>query len=353
MMTAYFYNAKCADAFRLEYTGNDGSIHNIMIDGGFSATYRQLLRSEINKIEIIDLWIATHLHDDHINGIVAYIKDVNQSIMMDKVQMWLYNLPRWEDVVKISDDVSVATGMRSSNILSSFLIAKSKNRSNIVAGNSVNIAGLQIEVLSPDESSLSLLQSKYSNKDVDFEHIEDCKVSSSMSAKTDDYHYRLENFTLDMFEEDDNVENGSSIATLITYEGKSVLWLSDSHPSIIISALSNLGYSKKNPLSCDIVQVAHHGSRLNNSLLLFEMIKCKTYIFSANGENRYYLPSKLTLARILRNPQRDVVNDRYQIHFTADNKTLRRIFAIDTKDIFDRLNFEVYYNNSKAIQIDL
>jgi beta-lactamase superfamily II metal-dependent hydrolase len=159
-------------------------------------------------------------------------------------------------------------------------------------------------------------------------------------------------FDIEKWVEDDSVENGSSISVLTEYQDRRILWLSDAHPNIIVTALKNLGYSKNNPLICDWVKVTHHGSSGNNSNQLYEMIRSENYLLSTNGENLHCLPKKDCLARILRNDQR-LLDSHYKFYFTYDNKLLRNIFAVDGELIFTKLNFTVNFPNeiSKMIEV--
>lgn len=122
-----------------------------------------------------------------------------------------------------------------------------------------------------------------------------------------------------------SVENASSIAALFECEGKTVLWLSDSVPSVIIHSLSKLGYSEANKLRCDVVLVSHHGSAANNSLALLKMIQCDKYIFSADGINRHCLPNKETIARIIFASSKLPVT----LYFNYDDGRLMRMFKQD------------------------
>ena len=79
-MNVYFYQAECGDAARIHYMGTDGKMHNIFIDAGFERTFRHVLSEQIKSIieskELIDLWVVSHIHDDHIGGVLMYIKAI-------------------------------------------------------------------------------------------------------------------------------------------------------------------------------------------------------------------------------------------------------------------------------------
>ncbi len=359
-MEIYFYQADCGDAARICYLGNDDFFHNVLIDSGRSKTFRHILIEQIkgikSKEEYIDLWITSHIHDDHIGGIVKYIKAVQSGEIQDIVKRWFYNPPRIavktsiDDQSRISSPVSIKQG----DLLSQYLEETQQfPQEDIVNLHTENLYGLEITVLSPSKEKLNELRTKYKDEDVQLERIENESISIPISVSNNDYLKSIDSFDLNKWTEDKSVENGSSISVITEFQGKRVLWLADAHPSDIVSSLKELGYSASNKIECEWVKVAHHGSKGNSSDELYSMIECSNYLFSANGENRDYLPNKEAIVRILRNSNRDMEN-KYNIVFTYDNDTLRSIFSIDGAETFEKWNFEVRYPSSeKFIKIVL
>jgi beta-lactamase superfamily II metal-dependent hydrolase len=311
-----------------------------------------------NEKELIDLWIISHIHDDHIGGAVAYIKAIKDGEFDDVVQSWFYNPPRKSlNNIKTTDSkfISEAKSITQGDTIAKYLTSINKLpvidiTSEIIF---VDIFGLKINILSPDVSRLNSLRIKYpieSQKPFEKNEIE--SISKAKAAPKYDYHIPLMQFNLEKWQEDDSVENGSSISVLTEYQDKRVLWLADANPNTIVSTLKNLGYSKNNPLICDWVKVTHHGSRGNNSSELYEMIRCENYLISANGENLHCLPTKECLARILRNEKR-TLSSEYKFHFTYDNQLLRSMFDVDGNDIYKELNFTMHFPKgiSKMINV--
>jgi glyoxylase-like metal-dependent hydrolase (beta-lactamase superfamily II) len=97
-MDIYFYKAECGDASRIRFYGTDDKYHNVFIDSGYRRTFKNIIDSQIQEIieneEIIDLWIISHIHDDHIGGIEQYIKQIEIGQSKDIVYSWFYNNPR-------------------------------------------------------------------------------------------------------------------------------------------------------------------------------------------------------------------------------------------------------------------
>lgn len=354
-MELFCYQAECGDAIRIRYIGNDKKPHNIFLDSGYERTFRHILQYEIDAIkqagEFIDLWIVSHIHDDHIGGITKYIKLIKDNEFTDITKKWFYNPPRnYAQSVKNSDDISSAKSIRQGDILYDYLFQNNKlPESDIISSSEYrDIFGLKITVLSPTSKSINELRKKYSDGR-SLEKSEDESVSKAKSALNFDYHLILESFNLSDFDEDDSLENRSSISAIFEYEDRKILWLADSHPSVISESLSNMGYSNSNPLECDFVIVSHHASKGNNSSGLYNIIKCNNYIISSNGENKYFLPTKEALSRIIRNEFRDL-KSTCNLFFTYDTLNLREMFVSDESNRY-KWNFKTHFSNKKLIHL--
>lgn len=353
-MQLYCYQAECGDAFRIRYIGNDSKAHNIFIDSGYERTYRHILQSEIEAIsktnEAIDLWVVSHIHDDHIGGIIKYIKVIKDNEVAEIVNEWYYNPPRDYTPLKQQNSISSASSIDQGDFLYDYLYQIGKlplfDIVNDLEG--IDFYGLKIEILSPSTENLQRLRDKY-KKDIPLERNEYDEISSAKSSSNNDYNIPLGAFSLNSAKEDKSEENGSSISILATYEDTKILFLADSHPSIITSCLKKKGYSDKEPLECDYVVVSHHGSEGNNNSDLYSLIKCNNYIFSTNGE-KHNLPNKSVLAQILRNRHRDI-KERYNIYFPYRTDILSDIFHIDGEEVYNQWNFKVHLSGNKMLKL--
>lgn len=346
------YNAGCGDAFKIEFNGKSGLRH-LLLDAGYTRTYRNVLAAEFALMEKnnlrIDLCIATHIHDDHIGGLKSWISAIEAKRANDIVEQWWFNSPRMLSMkVHKSESISTPQSIRQADVLTRYLVNNHTLCTKPIVFNKepYNLDGMDIFVLSPDVETYRKLVGKYMDHKIQLESIEDHFTTRAIGAKVRDYHKILEDIDLSMWEEDKNLENRSSIALLTRFENKSILWLSDAHPSVIVRSLEELGYSDKNPVECDYVKISHHGSFGNNSTKLYQMIKCRKYILSSNGTNVHGLPSKACLAQILTNPSR-AKNDFYSFYLTSDDEILRTIFAIDGDMVYQKYNFEMIYPNER------
>ncbi|WP_417353168.1 ComEC/Rec2 family competence protein [Flavobacterium alkalisoli] len=353
-MTVKFFRAECGDAASIRYYGNDSKFHNIFIDSGYERTFRHILEDEIKNIielgERIDLWVISHIHDDHIGGVLKYIDTIKSGEFEDIVDQFFYNPPRKYSFNVSPDPISKPVSINQGDILYEYLKSTNKLLDIKLTRNisPIDKYGLNITVLSPDSDKLNKLHSKYplgsSNM---LEKEEDESSSDAISQATSDHHLQLDDFNVLTMKEDTSIENGSSISIITEYKGASVLWLADSHPSNIVSSLRSLGISEFSKLNVDVVKVSHHGSAGNNSTELYSLINCNKYVFSVNGENKYHLPAKECIARILKVPNRNTSSE-YSLYFTHNDDILKSIFDADNNGI-EKYNFSTIFSAEKEI----
>ncbi|WP_447642608.1 MULTISPECIES: MBL fold metallo-hydrolase [Chitinophagaceae] len=357
-MRIRFYKVECGDAASVFFKGTDGKEHYIFIDAGYERTYKYVLSSEIKHIDNpagqIDLWVVSHIHDDHIGGVISYVKAIKREEIKDIVSQWWYNPPYniinitsdQKPTIRFSEAKSAAQGEKLTSYLSSN--GKLPVLDIIQNGKTHDFSGIKITVLSPTENALQKLRKKYS----EISNLWANEISEAKSAKPNDYQQKADGFDLDVFTEDPSVENESSISLLMEKDNKKILWLADAIPSTIINSLKHLGYSNEDPIIVDLVKVAHHGSCGNNSNDLYNLIQCNRYVFCANGDNKYQLPSKECIVRILKNKNRPD-GSFYELIFPNDTKDLRGMFDIDGSTIFEKLNFKMTFSDDRLKWIDI
>lgn len=361
-MLIRLYQAECGDAARIMYSDQSGIFRNIFIDAGFERTYYSVLAEDISRLryqgQMIDCWVLTHVHEDHIGGVLSYIDSINRKEIPDIVTRWIYNSPQKKSGKEIPavrpGGSSTAMSFRQGDIIDDFLKMRTgfEFEDFSTASKTLHLEDLDISFLSPGNESLRKLRNLYSKRAGAMLQSEDDDISVAKAAITPDYHVKLENLANDQFKQDKSVENGSSIAIQISSGDITMLWLADSHPSVVVQALKEAGYNPANPLKCNVVQLSHHGSKFNNSPELFSMISCTNYIISANGYNNYQLPHKECLANLLLNDHRDI-SLPYKLYFNYDNEMLRSIFDRDGDNAFDRYNFSTVFPEDGKKYLDL
>lgn len=347
------YRAMCGDAFHLQYVGESGKRRHIFLDMGHSKTYTLLLREVILKLvgasEQIDALFLSHIHDDHVGGASRFIKEMQRDGNLEgAVGHWFYNAPRKYDAEPTlgSKDGVLCGIVYGDKIYEHIMASSPSDLRDVTAGQVYLVDGMRITILSPDKNALNRLRDKYSNRRPLCKSETD-EASVEAGRATDDYSTPLHQFDTNDFQEDSNIENASSIAALFELNGKRILWLSDSVPSVVVKSLSELGISESNRLHCDAVLLSHHGSASNNSLALFWMISADKYIISADGINRHCLPNKETVARIVSASLHIPIT----LYFNYDDGRMKGMFRTDNpEEVKSKLNIH-YLEEGEAIEI--
>lgn len=310
-MQTHFLPAFHGDAIWITYQDSNNIFRNILIDGGPSETYGG--KDKKGKIEFgalaetigaikkrgqrIDLLILTHVDDDHIEGLIEWINDDEKATeLIDKI--WFNSGRLIFEHFKVPDivenhialspgditDTAISDGVTFERLIKDKGIWEYKI---IEQGVTKELLDLKFRILSPDETGLRKLLHKWEEEEPE-----------SLTAGVKDYKKSIkELLASDSYSKDPSVHNGSSIAFILTYKEKDMLFLADAHPEKIISGLEYFGFTKENPLVCEFIKVSHHGSKYNTSYKLLELIESPTYVISSNGSQRS--PYKQTLARII------------------------------------------------------
>lgn len=324
-MKIKFLKAGNGDSFLLSF--NDG-IHNrnILIDGGTADTYYAQssntdgeLRIELNSIkkkgECIDLMILTHIDNDHICGILKWFElDSNANELIKNV--WFnsgkliakyFNEPENGDFkIDLKISANPQTGVNEAIEFEDYLLEKAIwDQKIIIQGQKIEEYGVEIEILSPNEKQLKNLLKEY-NKVTD-----DCAYTA---AKEKDWDKNLSEFIEQEDEEQEEVKpefkfkqdyapkNGSSVSFILTANNNKYLFLADSPPNELVKYIKKLGYSVQEPLEVKLMKVSHHGSKLNTSKELLQLVKTDNYLISTDSLGHNH-PDKRTLARIItKNP---------------------------------------------------
>lgn len=320
---------------------------------GYTKTYdvvlKHIVSNLVNESEKIDALFLSHIHNDHIGGAVEFIKDAKADIKLrNAVEHWIYNAPRRYEIDKEENEkggvlCSVAFGDIVYEYIKTYFPFDVVDH---VAGDSFDIDGMKVSLLSPDINKLSQLTAKYSNNRPLCKSESD-EISTEAGGITDDYSIPLKVFETDSFVEDSSIENASSIAAIFEFDGKRILWLADAIPSVILQSLSNMGFSESNKMHCDSVLLSHHGSALNNSSELFRMISAEKYFFSADGVNKYCLPNKSVIARIVASAAILPVN----LYFNYCDGRLSRLISIENTNEIEKILKMHYLGNCEAVDI--
>jgi hypothetical protein len=345
-MKINFLKAFNGDSILISFVDKEGENRNILIDGGISETYKLNkgpkgkpvygeLKTTIDSIRnsnvFIDLLIITHIDDDHIGGILKWFdEDIDAYKIVKKV--WfnsgglianflneIENIDLRHFINPLKDSqTSVNQGIEFSEYIFDKRIW---DREIKLQTNIIKTFGLEFKILSPNNAKINNLLKDWRKKDPDL----------LTAARENDYRKSLKEYIeSDIFEQDNATPNGSSIAFVLNYEGNNLLFLGDSHPTVIIEGLNHFGYSENNPIKAELVKISHHGSKGNTNVELLKCIDSKKYVISTDGRSHEH-PHKQCLARLI-NEKRDC-----NIYFNYKER-MEMIFSKQDKIDFPEFN---------------
>lgn len=349
-MTTEFLKANNGDCILIKLVDKKGMPLNILIDGGMPKTYFDSsenkagsLKKAIDKIkksdQKIDLLILTHIDEDHIGGILTWLKKEKDAY--STIRKTWFNSPKVVASrldLKSNEDLTTTIKIFSTGFTSvqqgidfETYILKTGiwDQSLLLKGMKTVERGIEIKILSPELKNLKSLIELYKKK----------KKSYFTSRKGNDYSISIEKFIAEedkdsyLQKEDDSPTNGSSIAFTLKYKRMTYLFLGDSHPGVIVQSLRDLGFTEKKRIAVEFVKLSHHGSSYNTTRELLSLIKTDNYIISTSGE-RHDHPHKRTVARIIK------INPFAIIWFNYDN--IRKvIFSKNDREKFQHVKLNV------------
>ena len=319
---------KYYDAIIIRFMGNDGSVHNIFVDGGDIKSrkfcYTDRLKKELEFLfgmgESIDLWIITHIDDDHIGGLYNFINDTEffETHHERLKEVWMNYGGKGDYEVQRTGTIGYHGGKE----LRDLLKEKHVNvRQDIFAGHTSILSEATITVVAPNENALKRYKEWWNNRE-----FRDAIQTADGHIKGVewDYNKKFKDFDLMQYEEDNEVKNNGSIAFVLSYHGYNLLFSADSCSSLLSDGLMNTNILKDGNFKFDLMHIPHHGSCRNSSFVFLKDIICPRYVISGNGVNIYHLPDKETIARLnAANPM------GCELHFTQMNLKLKEIFAND------------------------
>ena len=314
--------AVAGDCFIIKIHRNE--VHQmIVIDGGMGKQCIHKLKKEISEWNSnygpVDLFILTHVDNDHIRGLLQLIND--SFITKESIKLFWFNYgtkienyfdSKSSDYLQVPD-TSLETSYRQGKELQGILKSKGIEIIAPVLTGMYKVFDefLRIDVISPDENDLrSFIKCKYYESE---------NADTRTYSKINDYENSIAELNKRAFSESEvSITNASSIACLITYMEYKLLFLGDAKASVVEDGLRKLGATEINPLKIDYCKVSHHGSKFNTSNSMIAIIDCDKYLLSSNWTNGK--PSKECLARI-------VSNSRKPISFLCNYEPNKGVFS--------------------------
>lgn len=327
--------AENGDCFLIKYNEK-----TILIDGGTVGTYTSSLKNKIRNIESIDLLIVTHIDDDHINGIKKIFEDNEFPHNIIK-KVWFNSGSLLSEINIEKRMIVINENFEEKSVSQAIKLEEKLNKlgcwekSLIKNGKELKIGDIVIKVIAPCDNELNNLLIHW---DTEIIRLEKERVKTKLkSGSENDYNKSIDDLIKNIEKGEkikNTVTNESSIVILIEIGNKKILFAGDSSSNVLVKSLTELGYSKKEPLKLDLFKLPHHGSKFNLDTKLLEMIDCKQFLISTNGSGHNH-PDKECLVKLIRHYE----DKNIELNFNYD-KFLDEIFSKEDKKKYS--NFKCF-----------
>jgi beta-lactamase superfamily II metal-dependent hydrolase len=295
---------------------------HVLVDAGPSETIGTLvpelerrIRALPRRTDAVELLITTHIDADHIQGIVSLLSDPAR-------------LPQFRDIW-FNSFQHLAPGLLGGpdgEQLTRILERAPERWNKAFGGEAVVLpetgpltialdGGLEIVLLSPTAAGLAKLVPKWE---------EECRKAGLLpghgaevprSAQREGLlGFDIDTLAAARYGRDRAEANGSSIAFVAKFEGKSVLCAADAHSEVMEQSLDALG---PGPHKFTAVKISHHGSKANISPKFLERVRSRNWLVSTNGAN-FKHPHGEALARIVTTQPKPVFHLNYVMPHMQD-----------------------------------
>ncbi|HEY3419640.1 MAG TPA: hypothetical protein VGK23_03725 [Methanomassiliicoccales archaeon] len=355
------------DCLLISY-GKPDAIHYILIDGGPYYFYadkdkkklgkRETLTKcmiELSKKEVeLDLMVVTHIDGDHIEALVKWMGSAPN--MLPIKDFWFNGRrqlePGW---------LGVQEGEFLGKLIEKYDIPwNDKFDGHAIVRNSEGVVekeldgGMKLTILSPTAEELVKLHDEWDevlekeNLDTDDPEAILERLDHNARLKPEPIPDGWLGLDIDQladseFKEDNATPNGSSIAFLAEYEGKSALFTGDAHPSVLAAGIRQLLEDRNlSKLALDGFKIPHHGSKNNINSELLQLLDCRRYLISTDG-SYYHHPDQEAIARILKYGTREFGNDSYEKAELCFNYQKPSVSVWDDSDLKYNYNYETHF----------
>lgn len=320
----------------------------VLIDAGTHTTWDEHLQPYVQRrgIERFELFVMTHIDADHIAGAIPMLEDPDLAV--DFGDVWFNGRDQLAGRF-----LSVKQGERFSELIRERDLPwneRFEGKAVCVGDGPLPVeeldGGLRLTVLSPTRDKLDRLAKDW-KKEIDRHLLGTGRGGTPRRrrflAREPTKSTHVPTLASSKFKSDTSKPNGSSIALLAEYEGSSVLLAGDAYAAVLKNSIQLL-LDGDVALPVDAVKVSHHGSRGNTDAALLEMLDCKRYLISCNGDV-HNLPDNETIGRIIQHGA-----GRPRIFF---NYHCPRTESWDDADLRKRFGYETTYGKNGYLKIDL
>jgi beta-lactamase superfamily II metal-dependent hydrolase len=287
--------------------GTAQDLHHMLIDGGPPGTGPTLRRRVEQALQAaggrlhIDLLVVSHIDSDHIGGILSLLQALPAGVTFGDVWFNAYRHLRPPDLLGVVQGEKLTK-----------LLAEKKLPHNLAfSGKAVVVpptgplpqialtGGMTLTLLSPTPDKLARLAPTWADEarkaGLKAGAPAARRATDDFLGKKDKWPPNLADLENEKSDHDDSAANGSSIAFIAAFGGKSCLFAADAHADVLTASLKRLGA----PVKLDAFKLPHHGAGANLSPELLTCVDCDRFLISTNGDIHKH-PDFAAVARILK-----------------------------------------------------
>ena len=359
---------------------------SIMIDcGQYKPEIDDFIMNELGGK--IDYLIATHIDNDHIDGLVTMLqlhKDILiKHILYNCYQRVADNRSEWSEQMKdnvknIYGELPVVVDMMNQNInevqavtlaeciLNNEKLEKVWQREYITDESFPIILDHEmgrIVFLSPSKDALSKLDLKY--RKLFWQYLYKQKTENFVKEETiyealmriakirnledlEEFNVsslKINEVTLRQYAEEPLLKmtesNHASIAFVWEYKNHKVLFMGDADPAQVATAIEKAYPNEEKPIVFDLIKVSHHGSAHSTSQELIKVADSGIYFFTGGSKKA---PSQQALGRIITANLPNGISRR-EIRYNRPNDLLKELIGLPD-DEKNKLNLRVKDNDN-------
>ena len=288
------------DSLWIEY-GDGSATHRWLIDCGTQQTARTLLRrveAVPQNQQFLELFVMSHIDSDHIGGALPFFKAVQRGLRFGDV--WFNG---WR---QLSGQLGAKQGEMFSTAIQDFELPWNQRfggKAVAVDGDALPVCtlpgGMKLTLLSPTPSQLKKLAPAWTREMKRYGLEPGSRVDYSRFLKgTPSTSTDVDQLADSPFSGDGALPNGTSIALLAEFGGAAALLGADAHaPALAASIRTLVGPAGR--LKLDAFKVSHHASQNNLSTELLQLLDCRQYLISTNGDH-FCHPDREAVGRIIK-----------------------------------------------------
>jgi beta-lactamase superfamily II metal-dependent hydrolase len=307
MFNVHMLDAGHGDCLWVEY-GNPRAPKRILIDAGTARTYTKSLLPRIEAVVaaegkcVFELFVITHIDDDHIGGSLRLLDEVDPAVVKFK-EIW------FNGYYHLSNQPPADLGAMQAEKLTE-LIRRGRWPWNRKYGRlaamvprdgklkTYQFAGMKLTLLSPTFEKLQKLRDSWEEVILEAGLVPGKAFQQADTVLPGGFlGDDVEVMAAMPFKQDATPANGASIAFLAEFEGVRVLFGADAHPSVLVESARRPPF-RGAPVPVKAFKLPHHGSAKNVSTPMLEAFPADHYLVSTDGA-RFKHPNDPAIARVV------------------------------------------------------